>query len=207
MDRVEKFAKNRLDKITSVYLCAVFFAVYSIDIGDIDGVKTAHNYLVSLFEKAKKIINRTCSESVYKLIETDELKNLPDFLNSFKLIETYRKMASSFFINLEFGDERDILLNKMGIYLNEKSELPYLYIAQVLNKLKKYPESVRMVQFFDSLSNSTPVMEFLTELFNNTKRYDKVIDAYVQLLKMWQRNDTLKSKLNKICCEVMAGNE
>ena len=207
MNRVELFVKQKLDNLATVYMCVTFFAVYAIESNDFDGIKTAHHYLVSLFEQAKKLISKTCPKSINKLVETNELKELPEFLNSFKIIETYRKMAASHFINLEFGDERDILLNKMGIYLDEKNELPYLYIAQILNKLGKYPEATKMVQFFDSLSNSTPVLQFLSELFKNAKRYDKVIDAYVQLLKMWQRNDDLKSKLNKICCEVMTSNE
>ena len=203
MTKMEEYIKKKLDKMSLIYMSMTLIIALANHKKDFNAICHGHAVLLKIFDKAKHLIKSTCSKDIVKLVDKNELKDLPPYLNSFKIIEMYRKIIASTFFNFGFGDKKDILMNKMGIYLDEDSELPYLYIAQVLNRMKKYPEATNMVTFLKGLGNSTPAMLFMSELFLNAKKYDKVIDAYTVLLKMWQKNDNLKHKLDKLCSEVL----
>lgn len=198
------YIQNYLKKMLDVYKVLSLLILLTIAKKDFKTLKFAHKYFVKITNNITSFVEKMCTKQDIKNFKNKQYKKLPDYLEELKIFIIYKESVTEVLTGFAFQDEENILMNKMGLELDNQKELAYMNISQMLNKMKKYPEAINTLYSLNELLNSTPVMNYAAKIFQTTEQYDKSIECYQKILKMWPKNRMIERKLYKICDEVLS---
>lgn len=196
--------KKTIQEYSNMYTVIANIAISNTVKYNFNSIIKDYNTLKNLYDNIMDFIDYTCPKDIANQIKDSEFNSLPQYLEPIKTVETYRKILALKYANIhpKSVDER-IILNKISIELNPSEEFPYINIANILFKRKKYPEVIEFCNIKQEFADSPPILEILGKTYRKTGELGKSIDSYKKYLET-NKNDTEAADcLNKIYKEAL----
>jgi len=171
----------------------------------LEQIKKLHNDLNEVFSSVVQFLKKTGSAKIAEQITYDEYGHLPEDFNSLKIIDSYKKILSLKYTNVETDNIEDkIYMNKLSVELNPPEEIAYLNIARALYENGNYAESLELCKFIKTISDTAPVWCLLGDIYRSLKMYGESIDSYRTYLELNENDEEAEQTLSEIYEEALS---
>jgi len=205
MGTKEEFYKTKLTDLCNTYKSIASLSILSCARNDIEQIKKLHNDLNEVFSSVVQFLKKTGSAKIAEQITYDEYGHLPEDFNSLKIIDSYKKILSLKYTNVETDNIEDkIYMNKLSVELNPPEEIAYLNIARALYENGNYAESLELCKFIKTISDTAPVWCLLGDIYRSLKMYGESIDSYRTYLELNENDEEAEQTLSEIYEEALS---